>query len=979
MVDIFDLEPESTTRDKMISKFNEWWTEDEIRTEIIPNILDENFIGAFNDQLQNYDQKTNINKKQFAEILYDFVGKNFLVNSDKHIRINFLGLILERQMKIDSSFKKRFLECLIQKKKSPSSDSCKECHKEWNESEFIFRQTLGCNVPIKCVNKNCIFKQQKKLLKNYTIFIQSFKLTKDYKIFCIKLLEELDLPIEIVTNNKHETVLLPDTVRPIGGLPPLHDYQSSIRLQILDMLENYNPSTSRALVALPTGSGKTRLVVETLIDWINDGKKGKENTKFILWIVDKKELCQQAFDTFANMFQHKGKKDSILRLHPIYDNKAKNIGDILYQHSDSSIYDEQNGIIIASIQSLYSISKNLDKGSLSKLGKFTAMVIIDEAHHAIPSNKSYNNVLSALGFEFRRKNVSEHKICLLGLTATPFRGDDKTATTTSLLNRFGKRILWPSISNSTNENYIPPHASLNVQRDGHQNEQIRLYAEGSYSITNERIIDYHFIILKHNPDDTTTEVYNKIVENSNIDFSFNEPGQYEIRLTVRDNKNKSKNVAISYIKILPALILDKKSNAVEMKNLYERLIRQEILATPHHYVINYSHRINITGEDKKRFETFHDISETTIKRIGLDPNRNNLIIQKLLSLINNENKKSILFFACSIEHSKYISMVLNALYGIKSTSVDYTISREERDKIMRDFRRGEISVLCNFNILTTGFDSPKVDCVFVARPTFSHVLYNQMIGRGLRGPKNNGTTNCIIVDISDNIQLELDEKIDESWQFFEYIYKTIYDESKTGPQTCFGCFGEESKNCSICSGDGIVDPRKHSKKKKSKESSIKINTKQKKNLEKEHNVSKIMELIYNTINFNFDELFDIDLIIEKTNIEEKHKGMIKPILDSFEKVNKIVKIDEKWTHNSNITNKKIRYTMQLVEDKILEVLKNTMNEHLIIEKIELILRNKNLLENSSDRIELIKNTLNKNIQEKKILRNNYMLYLSKRT
>lgn len=61
-------------------------------------------------------------------------------------------------------------------------------------------------------------------------------------------------------------------------------------------------------------------------------------------------------------------------------------------------------------------------------------------------------------------------------------------------------------------------------------------------------------------------------------------------------------------------------------------------------------------------------------------------------------------------------------------------------------------MLCNYGVLTTGFDAPSVRCVVVARPTVSHVLYEQMIGRGLRGPAFGGTDQCLIIDVDDNIQ-----------------------------------------------------------------------------------------------------------------------------------------------------------------------------------------------------------------------------------
>ena len=68
------------------------------------------------------------------------------------------------------------------------------------------------------------------------------------------------------------------------------------------------------------------------------------------------------------------------------------------------------------------------------------------------------------------------------------------------------------------------------------------------------------------------------------------------------------------------------------------------------------------------------------------------------------------------------------------------------------FRNNELSVLCNYGVLTTGFDAPSVRCVVVARPTASHVLYEQMVGRGMRGPAFGGTERCLVIDVDDNIR-----------------------------------------------------------------------------------------------------------------------------------------------------------------------------------------------------------------------------------
>ena len=57
----------------------------------------------------------------------------------------------------------------------------------------------------------------------------------------------------------------------------------------------------------------------------------------------------------------------------------------------------------------------------------------------------------------------------------------------------------------------------------------------------------------------------------------------------------------------------------------------------------------------------------------------------------------------------------------------------------------------NYEVLTTGFDSTNIRCVFITRPTQSIVLYSQMLGRGLRGPMMGGNEECLLVDIEDNL------------------------------------------------------------------------------------------------------------------------------------------------------------------------------------------------------------------------------------
>lgn len=73
---------------------------------------------------------------------------------------------------------------------------------------------------------------------------------------------------------------------------------------------------------------------------------------------------------------------------------------------------------------------------------------------------------------------------------------------------------------------------------------------------------------------------------------------------------------------------------------------------------------------------------------------------------------------------------------------------------IRHFRDGEPGVISNAQLLSTGWDEPCVDCVFICRPTKSFSLFSQMVGRGTR--IHPGKDNLLVLDplfLSDTMDL----------------------------------------------------------------------------------------------------------------------------------------------------------------------------------------------------------------------------------
>lgn len=152
--------------------------------------------------------------------------------------------------------------------------------------------------------------------------------------------------------------------------------------------------------------------------------------------------------------------------------------------------------------------------------------------------------------------------------------------------------------------------------------------------------------------------------------------------------------------------------------------------------------------------------------------RNKAIIDHIESQISDNKDALILVFAASVAHAQILSALL-ARRGIEAAAVSADTPRKLRQHYVREFRRGRVRVLTNFGVLTQGFDNPMVNVVYVTRPVFSAAAYLQMVGRGLRGPLNGGTEECLIVDIEDNLEQFGDLKL---------VYTTVKDWFERGAE-----------------------------------------------------------------------------------------------------------------------------------------------------------------------------------------------------
>ncbi|WP_436955264.1 DEAD/DEAH box helicase [Streptomyces sp. SudanB182_2057] len=177
------------------------------------------------------------------------------------------------------------------------------------------------------------------------------------------------------------------------------------------------------------------------------------------------------------------------------------------------------------------------------------------------------------------------------------------------------------------------------------------------------------------------------------------------------------------------------------------LIEQGYLAKPLMRTVASEPGVQLSARDQQLLARSFDIPATLMAELAGDEQWNLKVVQTIMELLEQQHRR-ILVFAASVDHCRLIAAVLSAA-GIDAEFVTGESSPRHRSQIIARFKGSgrRPMVLCNFGVLTTGFDAPAASAAVIARPTKSLVLYSQMVGRVIRGPKAGGTPTCEIVTV----------------------------------------------------------------------------------------------------------------------------------------------------------------------------------------------------------------------------------------
>jgi superfamily II DNA or RNA helicase len=195
---------------------------------------------------------------------------------------------------------------------------------------------------------------------------------------------------------------------------------------------------------------------------------------------------------------------------------------------------------------------------------------------------------------------------------------------------------------------------------------------------------------------------------------------------------------------------------------YSELQATGVLARVRHEILEGS-EIKLTDQELQQLIQTRRFPASAEERLGLDSNRNRVLLDSIRRLPKDW---TVLLFATSVDHAQTMAALLS-LEGVTAAPISAMTDPSVRRHHIEEFRAGRLRVLTNYNVLAQGFDAPAVRAVYVARPTFSPNLYQQMIGRGLRGPLNGGKEEALIVNVADNV-LRYGQEL--AFRQFEYLW-----------------------------------------------------------------------------------------------------------------------------------------------------------------------------------------------------------------
>ena len=184
--------------------------------------------------------------------------------------------------------------------------------------------------------------------------------------------------------------------------------------------------------------------------------------------------------------------------------------------------------------------------------------------------------------------------------------------------------------------------------------------------------------------------------------------------------------------------------------------------------------------------------------------------------------KQAICYCVSIKHSMAMAEEFRNA-DISAEHIDGNTPKDERERIISEFRSGKIKILCNVDLISEGFDVPDCECAILLRPTKSLTLYIQQSMRCMRYKPDK---RAIIIDHVGNYARFRMPDADRKWNLNAKKKSERNQEAeeevkvKQCPE-CFYTFEPPAFGRAVCPNCGYIFPKKERKIKNEEDTKLK--------------------------------------------------------------------------------------------------------------------------------------------------------------
>lgn len=131
----------------------------------------------------------------------------------------------------------------------------------------------------------------------------------------------------------------------------------------------------------------------------------------------------------------------------------------------------------------------------------------------------------------------------------------------------------------------------------------------------------------------------------------------------------------------------------------------------------------------------HKYSLAQLNRKLIIQTRDEEAVRLVKDVFDREERRGGIVFSASVSHAEHFAAMLRR-YEFRAEAISGEMSPRERDRVMSQFRAGELDFVSTVDLFNEGVDVPDVDLIVFMRVTHSRRIFVQQLGRGLRFSPN---------------------------------------------------------------------------------------------------------------------------------------------------------------------------------------------------------------------------------------------------